>query len=49
MNLTFRQRTDRLDKVGWGVIFLNVTWDGQRLKLLTGVKCKPANFQEDKL
>ncbi len=48
MNLTFRQRADRLDKAGRAVIFLDVTWDGQRLPLPTGVKCKPEHFQEKK-
>ncbi|MGY2133620.1 phage integrase SAM-like domain-containing protein [Hymenobacter sp. HD11105] len=48
MNLSFRQRLDRPDREGRAVLFLDVTWDGQRLKLPTGVKCKPAHFQEDK-
>lgn len=48
MNLTFRQRDDRLDKAGRGVIFLDVTWNGQRLPLPTGVKCRPEHWKPER-
>lgn len=44
MNFTFRQVASRPDKEGCCRIVLDVTWDGGRLKLPTGVSCLPKHF-----
>jgi len=44
MNYTFRQLTSRPDSHGRCRVLLDVTWDNQREKLATGVRCLPAHF-----
>lgn len=44
MNYTFRQVTSRPDREGRCRVVLDVTWDGGRLKVPTGVSCLPAHF-----
>lgn len=44
MNYTFRQVISRPDKDGRCRVVLDVTWDGGRAKLPTGVSCLPAHF-----
>lgn len=41
---TFCQLTSRPDAKGRCRILLDVTWNGQREKLPTGVSCQPAHF-----
>jgi integrase len=45
MEYTFRQVLSRPDKEGRCRIVLDVTWEGQRQKMATGVSCLPAHFQ----
>ncbi len=45
MEYTFRQVLSRPDKDGRCRIVLDVTWEGQRQKMATGVSCLPAHFQ----
>lgn len=44
MEYTFRQVLSRPDKAGRCRIVLDVTWEGQRQKLPTGVSCRPEHF-----
>jgi integrase len=44
MEYTFRQVLSRPDKEGRCRIVLDVTWEGKREKLATGVSCLPAHF-----
>jgi hypothetical protein len=48
MELTYRQILSRPDSKGRCRVILDVTWDGQRLKLPTGVSCRPAHFNAAK-
>jgi hypothetical protein len=45
MQYTFRQLTSRPDKDGRCRVLLDVTWDNQREKLATGVRCHPDHFR----
>jgi hypothetical protein len=45
MEYTFRQVLSRPDKEGRCRIVLDVTWEGQRQKMPTGVSCLPEHFQ----
>lgn len=45
MEYTFRQVLSRPDKEGRCRIVLDVTWEGQRQKMTTGVSCLPEHFQ----
>ncbi|TVT39602.1 hypothetical protein FNT36_18340 [Hymenobacter setariae] len=45
MEYTFRQVLSRPDKEGRCRIILDVTWEGQRQKMPTGVSCLPEHFQ----
>jgi hypothetical protein len=45
MEYTFRQVLSRSDKEGRCRIVLDVTWEGQRQKMSTGVSCLPEHFQ----
>jgi hypothetical protein len=45
MEYTFRQVLPRPDKEGRCSIVLDVTWEGQRQKMSTGVSCLPEHFQ----
>jgi hypothetical protein len=45
MEYTFRQVLSRPDKDGRCRIVLDVTWEGKRQKMPTGVSCLPAHFQ----
>jgi len=45
MEYTFRQVLSRPDKEGRCRIILDVTWEGQRQKMPTGVSCLPEYFQ----
>jgi integrase len=47
MNYTFRQLTSRPDSKGRCRVVLDVTWEGNREKLPTGVSCQPAHFRAD--
>jgi hypothetical protein len=44
MNITLRQLTSRPLADGRCRVLLDLTWDSQRLKLATGVRCLPAHF-----
>jgi hypothetical protein len=44
MEYTFRQVLSRPDKEGRCRVVLDVTWEGKREKLATGVSCLPAHF-----
>ena len=44
MEYTFRQVLSRPDKQGRCRVVLDVTWEGKREKLATGVSCLPAHF-----
>jgi hypothetical protein len=45
MKLTYRQLLSRPDKAGRCRVVLDVAWEGQRVKLPTGVACLPAHFR----
>lgn len=47
MQYTFRQLTTRPDAQGRCRVLLDVTWEGHREKLATGVRCQPAHFAAD--
>ncbi|QKG56972.1 site-specific integrase [Hymenobacter sp. BRD128] len=47
MQYTFRQLTSRPDSQGRCRVLLDVTWEGYREKLATGVRCQPAHFDAD--
>jgi hypothetical protein len=44
MNITLRQLTSRPLADGRCRVLLDITWDSQRLKLASGVRCLPAHF-----
>lgn len=44
MNITLRQLTSRPLADGRCRVLLDITWENQRLKLATGVRCLPAHF-----
>ena len=49
MELIFRQRLDRPDKLGQAAIFGNLHWaGGHRWKMPTGVKVLPQHWQPTK-
>jgi hypothetical protein len=49
MELIFRQRLDRPDKLGKAVIFGDLHWaGGHRWKIPTGVKVLPVHWQPTK-
>jgi hypothetical protein len=47
MQYTFRQLTSRPYSEGCCRVLLDVTWEGHREKLATGVRCQPAHFDAD--
>jgi hypothetical protein len=47
MEYTFRQVLSRPDKEGRCRIVLDVTWEGKRQKMPTGVSCLPEHFQPE--
>jgi integrase len=47
MEYTFRQVLSRPDKQGRCRVVLDVTWEGQRQKLATGVSCLPEHFRPE--
>ncbi|MDO7849949.1 hypothetical protein Q5H92_26555 [Hymenobacter sp. M29] len=47
MKLTYRQVLSRPDADGRCRVVLDVAWDGQRAKLVTGVSCRPAHFSPE--
>ena len=47
MEYTFRQVLSRPDKEGRCRVVLDVTWEGKRQKMPTGVSCMPEHFRPE--